>query len=68
MSVKSNIGYSPGTGGRSKGDYIMDIFTIEILIVSAMIVIAVTELLKLVVIEIIEEIILYKRRKRRRWK
>ena len=46
----------------------MDIFTIEILIVSAMIVIAVTELLKLVVIEIIEEIILYKRRKQRRWK
>lgn len=46
----------------------MDIFTIEILIVSAMIVIAVTELLKLVVIEIIEEIFLYKRRKRRRWK
>ena len=46
----------------------MDIFTIEILIVSAMIVIAVTELLKLVVIEIIEEIILYKRRKHRRWK
>ena len=68
MSVKSNIGYPPGTGGRTKGDYIMDIFTIEILIVSAMIVIAVTELLKLVVIEIIEEIILYKRRKRRRWK
>lgn len=46
----------------------MDIFTIEILIVSVMIVIAVTELLKLVVIEIIEEIILYKRRKRKRWK
>lgn len=46
----------------------MDILTIEILIVSAMIVIAVTELLKLVVIEIIEEINLYKRRKRRRWK
>lgn len=50
-----------------KGD-IMDILTIEILIVSAMIIIAVTELLKLVVIEIIEEIILYKRRKHRRWK
>ncbi len=46
----------------------MDILTIEILIVSAMIIIAVTELLKLVVIEIIEEIILYKRRKHRRWK
>lgn len=68
MPVKGNIGYSPGTGGRTKGDHIMDIFTIEILIVSAMIVIAVTELLKLIVIEIIEEIILYKRRKRRRWK
>lgn len=46
----------------------MDILTVEILIVSAMIVIAVTELLKLVVIEIIEDIILYKRRKRRKWK
>lgn len=45
----------------------MDILTVEILIVSVMIVIAVTELLKLVVIEIIEEIILYKRRKQRRW-
>ncbi len=52
---------------EKKGN-IMDILTVEILIVSAMIVIAVTELLKLVVIEIIEDIILYKRRKRRRWK